>query len=342
MCTATWTSRVPRCRPRGRPASSAVPDVLAPGLRCVFCGINPGRVSAAAHAHFANPRNDFWRLLHDAGFTPRLYEPSEQFELLDARPRRHERRLPDDPRLGRPAPRRLRRRPARADGPRASAARDRLRRQGGLPRRSSASAPSSARRRGRSATTALFVAPVDLAGERRRARTPSGSAGSARSTTGSSRVPRAAVRALARRRRRGGCSCCAGEIAPGAEWWITPGRRHRGRARPRRQALRRELARGDRARATPSSAPVVCERTHVLPDPAACAASTSGFYLVRVERHRGRRRRSTSSPRTSTATAGGRSTSSRRPTRARTRPPRAAPSSCAASTSSLSPWRGRS
>jgi TDG/mug DNA glycosylase family protein len=64
------------------PLSSSVPDVLASGLRCVFCGINPGRVSDAAAAHFANPRNDFWRLLHDAGFTPRLLEPHEQFELL--------------------------------------------------------------------------------------------------------------------------------------------------------------------------------------------------------------------------------------------------------------------
>jgi TDG/mug DNA glycosylase family protein len=64
-------------------SSSAVPDVLAPGLRCVFCGINPGRVSAAAHAHFANPRNDFWRLVHDAGFTPRLFAPEEQFEVLE-------------------------------------------------------------------------------------------------------------------------------------------------------------------------------------------------------------------------------------------------------------------
>jgi mismatch-specific thymine-DNA glycosylase len=60
---------------------SAVPDVLEPGLRAVFCGINPGRVSAAAGAHFANPRNDFWRLLHEAAFTPRLLAPSEQFEL---------------------------------------------------------------------------------------------------------------------------------------------------------------------------------------------------------------------------------------------------------------------
>ena len=62
---------------------SDVPDVLAPKLSVVFCGINPGRVSAAAGAHFANPRNDFWRLLHDASFTPRLYEPHEQFALLE-------------------------------------------------------------------------------------------------------------------------------------------------------------------------------------------------------------------------------------------------------------------
>jgi TDG/mug DNA glycosylase family protein len=60
---------------------SAVPDVLASRLRVVFCGINPGRWSASARAHFANPRNDFWRLLHDAAFTPRLYTPAEQHEL---------------------------------------------------------------------------------------------------------------------------------------------------------------------------------------------------------------------------------------------------------------------
>jgi TDG/mug DNA glycosylase family protein len=48
----------------------------------VFVGINPGRVSDAARAHFANPRNDFWRLLHAAKFTSRLYAPEEQFEVL--------------------------------------------------------------------------------------------------------------------------------------------------------------------------------------------------------------------------------------------------------------------
>ena len=68
--------------PSPKQPESSIPDVLAPGLRVLFCGINPGRVSAAAAAHFANPRNDFWRLLHAAGFTPRLLEPAEQFELL--------------------------------------------------------------------------------------------------------------------------------------------------------------------------------------------------------------------------------------------------------------------
>jgi double-stranded uracil-DNA glycosylase len=64
-------------------AETAVPDVLAPGLKVVFCGINPGLVSAAAGAHFANSRNDFWRLLADAGFTPTVYDPQEQFSLLE-------------------------------------------------------------------------------------------------------------------------------------------------------------------------------------------------------------------------------------------------------------------
>jgi TDG/mug DNA glycosylase family protein len=61
---------------------SAVPDYLGPDLRVLFCGINPGEWSARANAHFANPRNDFWRLLHAAGFTPRLLEPHEAPELL--------------------------------------------------------------------------------------------------------------------------------------------------------------------------------------------------------------------------------------------------------------------
>ena len=60
----------------------AVPDVLAPGLDVVFCGINPGFHSHARQAHFANPRNDFWRLLHASHFTPRLVAPEEQETLV--------------------------------------------------------------------------------------------------------------------------------------------------------------------------------------------------------------------------------------------------------------------
>ncbi len=71
-----------RREPAATLAASDVPDILGPGLDVVFCGINPGFVSAAAAAHFANLRNDFWRLLQAAGFTSRLYEPAEQFEVL--------------------------------------------------------------------------------------------------------------------------------------------------------------------------------------------------------------------------------------------------------------------
>ncbi|HEY0387981.1 MAG TPA: mismatch-specific DNA-glycosylase [Gaiellales bacterium] len=57
-------------------------DILAPDLRCVLVGINPGIRSAEAGRHFANPRNDFWRLLADSGLTRRLLDPTEEDELL--------------------------------------------------------------------------------------------------------------------------------------------------------------------------------------------------------------------------------------------------------------------
>ena len=63
--------------------ASAVPDLLAPGLRAVLVGINPGRWSAAAGQHFANPRNDFWRLLHASGLTPVLLDPARSGEILE-------------------------------------------------------------------------------------------------------------------------------------------------------------------------------------------------------------------------------------------------------------------
>jgi len=60
-----------------------LPDVIAPGLRVLFCGINPGLWSAATGHHFARPGNRFWPALDDAGFTPRRLAPAEQERLLD-------------------------------------------------------------------------------------------------------------------------------------------------------------------------------------------------------------------------------------------------------------------
>src|SRR5215208_6073209 len=58
-------------------------DVIAPGLRVLFCGINPGLYSGATGHHFARPGNRFWPALHGAGFTTRLVSPWEERLLLD-------------------------------------------------------------------------------------------------------------------------------------------------------------------------------------------------------------------------------------------------------------------
>ncbi len=56
---------------------AVIPDVLAPGLRLVFCGTGPSRKSAAAKAYYANPGNRFWPTLHAVGLTPRRLAPAE-------------------------------------------------------------------------------------------------------------------------------------------------------------------------------------------------------------------------------------------------------------------------
>ena len=71
-------SRQELAEARGR----TLPDVIAPGLRVLFCGINPSLYSAAVGHHFARPGNRFWPALHRAGFTPRLLSPFEEGELL--------------------------------------------------------------------------------------------------------------------------------------------------------------------------------------------------------------------------------------------------------------------
>jgi double-stranded uracil-DNA glycosylase len=64
-------------------ADRTIPDVISPGLRVLFCGINPGLYSAATGHHFARPGNRFWPALHQSGFTPRQFGPAEQEQLAD-------------------------------------------------------------------------------------------------------------------------------------------------------------------------------------------------------------------------------------------------------------------
>ncbi len=78
----------PRPRPPTRDELLAakdkkLPDVIAPGLRVLFCGINPGLYTAVVGHHFARPGNRFWPTLYAAGFTPRLLQPHEERLLLD-------------------------------------------------------------------------------------------------------------------------------------------------------------------------------------------------------------------------------------------------------------------
>lgn len=60
-----------------------MPDIIAPNLKVLFCGINPSLYSVVIGHHFGRPGNRFWKALHKAGITPRLYDPSEDASLID-------------------------------------------------------------------------------------------------------------------------------------------------------------------------------------------------------------------------------------------------------------------
>lgn len=64
-------------------AGQTMPDILAPDLRVVFCGINPSVYSVVVGHHFARPGNRFWPTLHASGFTPRRFSPDEDAQLLE-------------------------------------------------------------------------------------------------------------------------------------------------------------------------------------------------------------------------------------------------------------------
>jgi TDG/mug DNA glycosylase family protein len=62
---------------------AAIPDLIAPDLRVLFCGINPGLYSGATGRHFARPGNRFWPALHRSGFTDRLLTPWDDAAMLE-------------------------------------------------------------------------------------------------------------------------------------------------------------------------------------------------------------------------------------------------------------------
>lgn len=62
--------------------NKTIVDVIAPDLKILFCGINPGLYSGVTGHHFAKPGNRFWKTLHLAGFTEKQLLPSEERELL--------------------------------------------------------------------------------------------------------------------------------------------------------------------------------------------------------------------------------------------------------------------
>jgi double-stranded uracil-DNA glycosylase len=59
-----------------------IPILIAPNLHVLFCGINPGLWSGATGHHFARPGNRFWPALFTGGFTPRVFKPHEERNLL--------------------------------------------------------------------------------------------------------------------------------------------------------------------------------------------------------------------------------------------------------------------
>jgi len=65
--------------------SDPLPDIIAPRLAVVFCGINPGLSAAAARHHFVGRSNRFWRVLHLAGFTPAEILPENDRTILQHR-----------------------------------------------------------------------------------------------------------------------------------------------------------------------------------------------------------------------------------------------------------------
>ncbi|TVX91860.1 G/U mismatch-specific DNA glycosylase [Paenibacillus agilis] len=62
---------------------AAINDHLQPGLKLLFVGFNPSLRSGETGHHYANPRNRFYTIIHEAGLTQRRYRPEEDQDLLE-------------------------------------------------------------------------------------------------------------------------------------------------------------------------------------------------------------------------------------------------------------------
>ena len=62
--------------------SDSLPDILAPNLSVIFCGLNPGQTAATAGRHFVNRSNRFWRVLYLSGFTSEQINPEHDRSIL--------------------------------------------------------------------------------------------------------------------------------------------------------------------------------------------------------------------------------------------------------------------
>lgn len=65
------------------PELHRLPDQLRPNLRLVFVGTAASTRSAELGRYYAHPGNRFWRAIHEAGITPRRYQPGEFAALID-------------------------------------------------------------------------------------------------------------------------------------------------------------------------------------------------------------------------------------------------------------------
>jgi hypothetical protein len=260
----------------GDATPSDVPDVLAPDLRIVFVGINPGRVSAEARAL----REPAQRLLAPAPRGSADLPPLRAVGAVHAAhrgDRRHERRVSHDAGLERPSAARL-----RAALPTARGIARELQPRG---------SPSSARRRtaARSAPAAARPQEDSLVATR----SSSSSLHSARKRRGAvderlrwfrslpareSAAPDAR-RASARVRRRD-ARCCSSATATVRQLVVTPGG---GRGRARRRAASARAPRGDRPRRV-RSRPLLWELSGWTREEPGFGSFLSRIYLVRVDR----------------------------------------------------------